>query len=195
MVALIPVRWLASGYPLELWFSWEGGNGESARYVMLKGCPARPSAASGRGVGHRDSCRIHSGGWEQMALLEATERVLGTPPGPDTAWTTLRDGRSAPGLAAIGQGVATVRETIRQAPGPAEGAAVSAARADRRPRPECAYREVIAQLTTIQAGHPGAEVRQGPGHHLEIWPAPSRPEPPGHQRALIFIRGRRPLTG
>jgi len=28
--------------------------------------------------------------------------------------------------------------------------------------------EVVARLTTMQAGHPGAEVRQGRGHRCEI---------------------------
>jgi hypothetical protein len=38
--------------------------------------------------------------------------------------------------------------------------------------------DAIAQLTTIQASHPGAQVRQGKGHRWEIWPAPAEPEPP-----------------
>ncbi len=41
--------------------------------------------------------------------------------------------------------------------------------------PGTAIEDVIAQLTAIQAGHPGAEVRQGKGHRWEIWPA--APEP------------------
>jgi hypothetical protein len=39
--------------------------------------------------------------------------------------------------------------------------------------------DVIAQLTTIQASHPGAQVRKGRGHRWEIWPAPVEPQPPG----------------
>ena len=77
------------------------------------------------------------------------------------------------------KGVAAVREAIRQArqgppmeppPPPPPPISVLA--------PGVPIEEVIARLTTIQAGHPGAEVRQGRGHRWEIWPAPGRPEPP-----------------
>jgi hypothetical protein len=40
--------------------------------------------------------------------------------------------------------------------------------------------EVIAQLTTIQADHPNAQVRHGKGRRWEIWPAPTPPEPASH---------------
>jgi hypothetical protein len=79
------------------------------------------------------------------------------------------------------KGGAAVREATRQArqgppkeppPPPPQPIAVLA--------PGVPIEEIIAQLTTIQAGHPGAEVRQGRGHRREIWPAPSRPESPGH---------------
>jgi hypothetical protein len=40
--------------------------------------------------------------------------------------------------------------------------------------------DVIAQLTAIQADHPGAQVRQGRGNRWEIWPARTEPESPGH---------------
>lgn len=38
--------------------------------------------------------------------------------------------------------------------------------------------EVIAQLTAIQAGHAGAQIRPGKGHRWEIWPAPKESESP-----------------
>lgn len=46
--------------------------------------------------------------------------------------------------------------------------------------PGAPIEDVIAQLTDIQADHPGAQIRQGRGHRWEIWPAPTEPEPPGH---------------
>ena len=83
----------------------------------------------------------------------------------------LRDGRPVPGLAAWAG--------HRRSPRGPFGKLARARRNRRRPRPSrspCSppgapIEEVIAQLTAIQAGHPGAEVRQGPGHRL-IWPAP-----------------------
>ena len=79
------------------------------------------------------------------------------------------------------KGVAAVREAVRQArQGPPQEPPPPLPQPIAVLAPGVPIEEVIAQLTTIQAGHPGAEVRQGRGHRWEIWPAPSRPEPPGH---------------
>jgi hypothetical protein len=79
--------------------------------------------------------------------------------GPCPAW---------PGWAA---GVNRAPEILRQilhgppaAPAPPQPIAVLA--------PGVSIEDVVAQLTAIQAGHPGAQVRQGRGHRWEIWPAP-----------------------
>jgi hypothetical protein len=74
-------------------------------------------------------------------------------------------------------GVNAVREALRQAaqgppkaspPPPPQPIAVLA--------PGVSVEEVVAQLTAIQAGHPGAQVRQGRGHRWEIWPASAQPQ-------------------
>lgn len=95
----------------------------------------------------------------------------GTTGGPCPAWPRW------------GERVNAVREALRQAaqrppkappaPAPPQPIAVLA--------PGTAIEDVIAQLTAIQAGHPGAQVRQGKGHRWEIWPAPPEPQPPGLQ--------------
>jgi hypothetical protein len=122
--------------------------------------------------------------WEQMAPLHAADMCseCGQP-----AWHTPGTTYSIEGLYEISgpcpawprwaQGRQAVHEAMRQArqhpladpPLPPKPIAVLA--------PGVPIEEVIAQLTTIQASHPGAQVRQGKGHRWEIWPAPTPPEP------------------
>ena len=73
------------------------------------------------------------------------------------------------------KGINAIREALRQRaqgplqvppPPPPQPIAVLA--------PGMPIEEVIAQLTAIQADHPGAQVRQGRGHRWEIWPAPTQ---------------------
>lgn len=59
-----------------------------------------------------------------------------------------------------------------------------AAAADRRARPGVPIEQVIAQLTTAQANHPGAQVRHGKGHRCEVWPAPTPPGSAAYQSPI-----------
>jgi hypothetical protein len=82
------------------------------------------------------------------------------------------------------KGVNAVREVLRQAaqgppkapppppppPPPPQPIAILA--------PGVSVEEVVAQLTAIQADHPGAQVRQGRGHRWEIWTATTQPQAP-----------------
>lgn len=130
--------------------------------------------------------KAHLAYWEQMAPLQAADMCSEC---ESPAWHTPGATFSMDGFYVTGgpcpawprwaKGVAAVREAIRQArqgppmeppPPPPPPISVLA--------PGVPIEEVIARLTTIQAGHPGAEVRQGRGHRWEIWPAPGRPEPP-----------------
>lgn len=79
------------------------------------------------------------------------------------------------------KGVSGIREALRQAaqdppqappPPPPQPIAVLA--------PGVPIEDVIAQLTAIQADHPGAQVLQGRGHRWEVWPAATQPPSPGH---------------
>jgi hypothetical protein len=96
---------------------------------------------------------------------------------PDGAWET---GGPCPAWPRWTDGVNKVREAVRQAaqgppkalPPPQQPIAVLAS--------GTSIEEMLAQLTAIQAGHPGAQVRQGRGRRWEIWPAPAQPEPTGH---------------
>ena len=124
--------------------------------------------------------QAHLAYWEQMAPLEAADMCSEC---KSPAWHAPEATYSMDGFYVTGgpcpawprwaTGVAAVREAIRQArqgppkeppPPPPQPIAVLA--------PGAPIEEVIAQLTTIQARHPGAEVRQGRGHRWEIWPAP-----------------------
>jgi hypothetical protein len=128
--------------------------------------------------------QAHLAYWEQMAPLQAADMCSEC---ESPAWYAPGATYSMDGFYVTGgpcpawprwaKGVTVVREAIRQArqgppkelpPSPPEPIAVLA--------PGAPIKEVIAQLTTIQARHPGADVRQCRGHRWEIWPAPSRPE-------------------
>jgi hypothetical protein len=132
--------------------------------------------------------QAHLAYWEQMAPLQAADMCseCESPAwhAPGVTYSTeggfYITGGPCPAWPRWANGVAAVREAVRQAregppkeppPPPPQPIAVLA---------PVLVEEVIAQLTSIQAAHPGAEVRQGRGHRWEIWPAPSQPEPPGH---------------
>lgn len=131
--------------------------------------------------------RAHLAYWEQMAPLEAADMCseCGRPAwhAPGTTYSIdgfYVTGGPCPAWPRWASGIAALHEAVRQArrrpskedpPPPPQPIAVLA--------PGVPIEEVIAQLTSIQADHPGAEVRQGRGHRWEIWPASSRSEPPG----------------
>jgi hypothetical protein len=129
--------------------------------------------------------QAHLAYWEQMAPLQAADMCSECEypawHAPGVTYSTegfYVTGGPCPAWPRWAKGITSLHEAIRQArqgppkgpPPPPQPIAVLA--------PGVPVEEVIAQLTTIQAGHPGAEVRQGRGHRWEIWPAPARPEPP-----------------
>jgi len=169
--------------------------GLQVRYLRARVADAQATLKSLKGQAERAKVhetlrqdQAHLAYWEQMAPLQAADmcsecespawHAPGATYSTDGFYVT---GGPCPAWPRWAKGVAAVREAVRQArqgppkeppPPPPQPIAVLA--------PGAPIEEVIAQLTTIQAGHPGAEVRQGRGHRWEIWPAPSRPEPPGH---------------
>ena len=137
----------------------------------------------------RESMRrdqAHLAHWEQMKPLQVADMCseCAKPAWHSQGWTTSLDGfwvtggpcpawpRWAKGVQAIQDALRQPRQSPPQPPlPPPQPIAVLA--------PGAPIEQVIAQLTTIQAGHPGAQVRQGKGHRWEIWPAPPPPEQQG----------------
>lgn len=152
----------------------------------LRSLKGRPERAELRESLRKDKARLAY--LEQMPPLEAagmcSECVSPAWHAPgvtfslDGAWQT---GGPCPAWPRWADGVSKVREAVRQAaqgppktppPPPPQPIAVLA--------PGTSIEETLAQLTAIQAGHPGARVLQGRGHRWEIWAAPVQPEAPGH---------------
>lgn len=161
----------------------------AAAQVTLKALKGRAERARLREALRQDKARLAY--WEQMAPLLAADMCseCGSPARHAPGVTYSVDGfyvtgGPCPAWPRWAEGVAAVREAVRQArrgspkeppPPPPEPIAVLA--------PGAPIEEVIARLTAIQAGHPGAEVRQGRGHCWEIWPAPSSPDGEGKTRS------------
>lgn len=152
--------------------------------TTLKSLKGRDERAEFRESMRRD--RAHLAHWEQMTPLQAADMCseCGKPAWHSQGWTTSFDGcyvtgGPCPAWPRWAKGVQAIQEAVRQArhsppkqpPPPPQPIAVLA--------PGVPIEQVIAQLTTIQANHPGAQVRQGKGHRWEIWPAPTPPGPAG----------------
>jgi hypothetical protein len=131
--------------------------------------------------------QAHLAYWEQMTPLQAADMCseCGSPAwhAPGTTYSIdgfYVTGGPCPAWPRWAKSIAALQEAMRQ---PRQGPPKEPLSSPPQPiavlAPSVPIEEVIAQLTTIQADHPGAEVRQGRGHRWEIWPAPRRPEPPG----------------
>ncbi len=154
--------------------------------ATLKSLKAKPERAELREALRKDKARLAY--LEEMPPFEAAGmcsecvspawHTPGVTYSLDGAWET---GGPCPAWPRWAKGVNAVREAWRQAaqgppkapPPPPQPIAVLA--------PGVSVEDVIAQLTAIQADHPGAQVRQSRGHRWEIWPAPTEPESPAHK--------------
>ena len=86
------------------------------------------------------------------------------------AWTT---GGPCPAWPRWAEGVNSVRDVMRQAAqGPPQAEPSPLPQPIAMLVPGAPIEDVIAQLTAIQADHPGAQIRKGKGHRWEIWPVP-----------------------
>jgi hypothetical protein len=169
--------------------------GRQVRDLRARVADAQVTLTSLKGQAERAKVRealcddqAHLAYWEQMAPLQAADMCseCGSPAwhAPGTTYSTdgfYVTGGPCPAWPRWAKGIAAFHEAMRQArqsppkeppSSPPQPIAVLA--------PGVPIEAVIAQLTTIQADHPAAEVRQGRGHRWEIWPAPRRPEQPGH---------------
>jgi hypothetical protein len=135
----------------------------------------------------RESLRrdqVHLAHLEQMKPLQAADMCseCAKPAWHSQGWTTNLDGGywvtggPCPAWPRWAKGVQAIHDTLRQPrrsppqqppPPPPQPIAVLA--------PGMPIEKVIAQLTTIQAKYPNAQIRQGKGHRWEIWPAPTPP--------------------
>ncbi len=153
--------------------------------ATLKSLKDKAERANARQVLHED--QAHLAYWEQMAPLQAADMCseCGSPAwhAPGTTYSIdgfYVTGGPCPAWPRWAKSIAALHETLRQ---PRQGPLKEPPSSPPQPiavlAPGVPIEEVIAQLTTIQTDHPGAEVRQGRGHRWEIWPAPRQPEPPG----------------
>jgi hypothetical protein len=154
--------------------------------TTLKTLKGRTRRAEVRESLRRD--QLHLAHLEQMKPLRAADMCseCAKPAWHSQGWTTNLDGGfwvtggPCPAWPRWAKGVQAIQDALRQPrqsppqppppppPPPPQPIAVLA--------PGVPIEKVIAQLTTIQASHPGAQVRQGKGHRWEIWPAPTPPE-------------------
>jgi hypothetical protein len=152
--------------------------------TTLKTLKGRTERAEVRESMRRD--QAHLAHLEQMAPLQADGMCseCAKPAWHSQGWTTNLDGgfwvtggpcpawpRWAKGVQAIQDALRQPRQSPPQRPPPPPPQPIGVL------APGVPIEQVIAQLTTIQASHPGAQVRQGKGHRWEIWPAPTPPEP------------------
>lgn len=174
--------------------SFKSERGSQVRTLRAQIADAKTTLKSLKGRAERAELReslrrdqAHLAYWEQMTPLQAADMCseCGKPAWHSQGWTHSIDGfyvtgGPCPAWPRWAKGVQAVQEAMRQAlrsppkqppPPPPQPIAVLA--------PGVPIEQVIAQLTAIQANHPGAQVRQGRGRRWEIWPAPRPPEPAG----------------
>lgn len=157
----------------------------AAGQATLKSLKDRAERAQFRGTLRQDTAQLTY--LEQMTPLQAADMCSEC---VSPAWHSPRTTISLSGAGMTGgpcpawprwaKDVNSVREVLRQrVQGPSQPQAPPPL-----PRPIAVLapgepiETVIAQLTAIQADHPGAQVRQGSGNRWEIWPAPAEPASP-----------------